>query len=71
MAFIFRRRAASQHRIDSYLDQEENKLVGSPRDRLSYSSLPNSNEGSVSVLAVIVALAILGGVLGLLVVGVF
>jgi hypothetical protein len=70
MAFIFRRRAASQHRIDSYLGQEENKLVGSPPDRLSYSSLPSSDKGSVSVLAVIVASGILAAVLGLVLVGV-
>jgi hypothetical protein len=72
VANIFRRRATSkaQRGIDSYLDEEEDQLVGSPGDKLSYSSLPSDDKGGVSVLAVMVALGIFGAILGLVLIGV-
>jgi hypothetical protein len=72
MANIFRRRATSkaQQGIDSYFDEEEDQLIGTPGNKPSYSSLPTSDKGSVSVLAVMVALGIFGAILGLVLIGV-
>jgi hypothetical protein len=69
MANIFRRRAASrgQHSNDMNSEQSDTSaLVGSPGTAMSYSIRYGRDAGAVSPLAVFVALAILGVVLGLM-----
>ena len=70
MANVFRRRAASgQHGNDMDSEQSETSAaLGSPGTAMSYSVRYSRDAGAVSPLAVFVALAVLGVVLGLMLV---
>ena len=71
MANIFRRRAASRGQHDNDMDSEQSETsgaLGSPGTAMSYSVRYSRDAGAVSPLAVFVALAILGVVLGLMLV---
>jgi hypothetical protein len=68
MANIFRRRAVGQHDNDMDSEQSESAALGSPGTAMTYSVRYSRDAGGVSPLAVFVALAILGVVLGLMLV---
>jgi hypothetical protein len=69
MANIFRRRAAGQHANDLHSEHSDTSAaLGSPGAAMSYSVRYSRGSGAVSPLAVFVALAILGVVLGLMLV---